>query len=437
MLSTKIFQSSLTLNKWTLRSLIRHSTASATNSLEETYFRTSEIDPANHSVNQIGRIYTVDPEVPRLFGKELNPKDNYYANNYFGPRQWVDRCSSLKETGIMVRDPAVQIINSIRHLDLEKPAVRFVLYGRPGCGKSISLSHLTHYGHSQGFITMTFSQIKKWLTKYYEIAPSTHTPGHVDHVMNSNIFLKNFKQANLWRLSSESLVTHKDYVWSAREKTPAGSPLMDIIEMGCERLAYAADALNIVIRELKLNCNDGNCKLMVVCDGVNSLFSETTLVNKDRKMWKTGPFNRGSHWIRGCVKVDECSVPRNIKKLLRNDYKNAVIVTSACSGATIKDVHDKPPPAHRWYIRMERQMVPNFSSHLPFNLLGEEGWRTFDPFVPVEVGNYSEAELDAMIDYYIERGWLGAECGDKAGRQEIHFLTGRNPGDFFKFSSSF
>eukprot|EP00493_Phyllostaurus_siculus_P006820 UN06891 len=88
---------------------------------------------------------------------------------------------------------------------------------------------------------------------------------------------------------------------------------MDIIDMGCERLAYAADALNIVIRELKLNCNNGNCKLMVVCDGVNSLFSGTTLVNKDRKMWKTGPFNRGSHWIRGCVKVDECSVPRNIK----------------------------------------------------------------------------------------------------------------------------
>ena len=135
-----------------------------------------------------------------------------------------------------------------RNLDLEKPAVRFVLYGRPGCGKSITLSHLTHFGHSQGFITMTFSQIKKWLSKYYEIAPSTRTPGHVDHVMNSSIFLKNFKQANFRVLSDPSLITHKEYVWSAREKTPAGSPLLDIIDMGCERLAYAADALNIVFR---------------------------------------------------------------------------------------------------------------------------------------------------------------------------------------------
>ena len=86
---------------------------------------------------------------------------------------------------------------------------RFVLYGRPGCGKSVTLSHLTHYAHSAGFITLTFSQIKKWLTRYYTTAPSTHNPGQVDHIMNSNIFLKNFKQANLERLSDPRLVTHK------------------------------------------------------------------------------------------------------------------------------------------------------------------------------------------------------------------------------------
>ena len=86
---------------------------------------------------------------------------------------------------------------------------RFVLYGRPGCGKSVTLSHLTHYGHSAGFITMTFSQIKKWITRYYTTAPSTFNPGQVDHVMNSNIFLKNFRQANLERLSDPGLVTHK------------------------------------------------------------------------------------------------------------------------------------------------------------------------------------------------------------------------------------
>ena len=266
----------------TVQSLIFRgcSAAPAGKSLEESYYRTSQSDPTQHNTNHLGRIYTVDPEVPKRFGKEINQKENYNANNYFGPRQWVNRCSVVKETAIMVREPAVQIINSIENYDHSKPALRFVLYGRNGCGKSLTLSHLTHYGHSAGYITMTFSQIKKWITRYYETAPSSYTPGHVDHVMNSNILLKNFKQANLERLSDPKLVTHKDYTWSVREKTLAGSPLMDVIDIGCERLAFAADAVNVLIRELKLNCSAGNCKLMVVCDGVNSLFAEQTLVHR-------------------------------------------------------------------------------------------------------------------------------------------------------------
>ena len=61
----------------------------------------------------------------------------------------------------------------------------------------------------------------------------------------------------------------------------------------------------------------------------------------------------------------------------------------------------------------------------------------FDPFLPVEVEPYTEEEMDNAISYNIERGWLGRECDSRAARQEIHFLTGRNPGDFFKFSSQF
>ena len=34
----------------------------------------------------------------------------------------------MRETGIMVREPAVQIINCVKALDLERPAVRYVVY---------------------------------------------------------------------------------------------------------------------------------------------------------------------------------------------------------------------------------------------------------------------------------------------------------------------
>ena len=35
----------------------------------------------------------------------------------------------MRETGIMVREPAVQIINCVKALDLERPAVRYVVFG--------------------------------------------------------------------------------------------------------------------------------------------------------------------------------------------------------------------------------------------------------------------------------------------------------------------
>jgi len=346
----------------------------------------------------------------------------------------VDRCSALQETAIMVREPVLHILDCIRSSDLTRPANRFMLYGKHGAGKSISLAHLTHFGHQDGFVVMSFSQIKKWLTRYYNVAPSTFTPGNIDHIGNSNIFLKNFKQANEGRL--DQCVTHREYVWSVREKTPAGSPLSDVLEVGCERLPFAADALNVLIRELKLNSSAGNCKLMVVCDGVNSLFSESTLVHREKKVMEKGNkhfLKPTGDWMRHAAKVDECSVLRNMKKLFNNDWSGGVVVGSLCVGGVV----GKTDPGHKWWVSRERNMRPITTSHLPFSLLGEEGWRTLDPFLPVEVFPYSEAETDSHISYYIEKGWMGEDCDSQAARQEIHFLTGRNPGDLFKFSPSF
>ena len=127
MISTRAFIANLKHpNRLSLDSLmvLRGCSTLAGRSLEENYYRTSQTDPTKHNINHLGRIYTVDPEIPKLFGKEINPKENYNANNYFGPRQWLDRCSVLRETAIMVRDPAVQIINCIENYDLSRPALR-------------------------------------------------------------------------------------------------------------------------------------------------------------------------------------------------------------------------------------------------------------------------------------------------------------------------
>ena len=70
----------------------------------------------------------MDPSLPKLFCKELTPKEGYFAPNYFGPRDWVDRCAKLQDTAIMVREPAVQVMECIKASDLTKSTNRYVLY---------------------------------------------------------------------------------------------------------------------------------------------------------------------------------------------------------------------------------------------------------------------------------------------------------------------
>ena len=219
-----------------------------------------------------------------------------------------------------------------------------------------------------------------------------------------------------------------------------------VVDLGIERLPFAADALNVVLRELRINSTEANCKTLVVCDGVNSLFSTSTLLNKDHTTMMKGPYGKrrtGQHprtqtpeakeWMRNLATVDECSVLKNIKKMLRNDYSGSAVVTSVDTAAIMRPKLNW----NRWWANLEKEMKPDTDSHLPFSLLGEEGWRTMDPFLPIEVLPYSEVELDSAISYYRERGWLGEHCQTAAARQEIHFLTGRVPHDFFRFSSSF
>jgi len=393
-------------------------------------YRTDVQDPRLHNSRHKGRLYTVPQEITQRFGKEINVKENSKAINYFAPREFTDRCNVFRETCLLVRDPALEILRHIENSDLNAPAIRYVLYGNTGVGKTMTMSHLIHWGHVSGYITMPFAWIKKWMTRYYEVAPSTYRPDTIDHVNNATVFMKNFKQANAEAL--ENCVTHKDYTWSVREKTEKGAPLMEVVDVACERLNFAADAMNVVMKELKLNCNDGRAKLLVCLDGVNSLFCEQTMIHRTDREWR---HDQGKYkaFQQNRAQVDECSVLRNIKKLLLNDYKNAVIVTSVDKTARVI----KQDPGHKYWETQEKDFKPDTSSHLPFSLLGQEGWELMDPFIPIEVLPYSEAELDTMIDYYMEKRYILQECGTLPGRQEIHFLTGRNPKDFFEFSNDF
>ena len=69
-------------------------------------------------------------------------------------------------------------------------------------------------------------------------------------------------------------------------------------------------------------------------------------------------------------------------------------------------------------------------------LLTKRGFETMDPFVPVEVPNYTQGELDAIMHFYAHHGWFANPAAlKKEGRAEIVFLSDSNPRELSKIAS--
>lgn len=59
----------------------------------------------------------------------------------------------------------------------------------------------------------------------------------------------------------------------------------------------------------------------------------------------------------------------------------------------------------------------------------QEGFDALNPFVPIEVCDYSDEEIDKTFDYLIERGWIQNKAYriSAQARKELIFLSAKNP----------
>jgi len=49
----------------------------------------------------------------------------------------------------------------------------------------------------------------------------------------------------------------KEYVWSKREKTEEGAPLLELVEHGMSRVKYASECVVAVVKEIKAHSTQG------------------------------------------------------------------------------------------------------------------------------------------------------------------------------------
>lgn len=342
-------------------------------------FRTRENDPACQSENHIGQYYTLpSAHVCTLFPQTL-------------PRRYQQQVKTFNEACMMVRQPALEVISYLKKADYSKPPLRYLFYGLKGSGKTMSLCHTVHFCYTQGWLVLHVPDAHLWVKNCKELLPSSYNTARFDQPLQAAEWLRTFRTTNQHFLSK--IKTKQRYVWTKREFTEEGCLLGELVDQGIARVKSSSDVVGAVMKELRLQSGQPESvfRLAVAVDGVNALWGRSTIKKEDKSP----------------VDPEELTLIYNLRKLMTNDWTGGAIITT---------------------LSQTGSLFTSKSAYLPQELLGEKGFDSMDPFIPVSVPNYSEKEFESCYLYYLDRHWLQhPQSRTEEGKKEIIFLSNRNP----------
>uniref|UniRef100_A0A0N5BPE1 Small ribosomal subunit protein mS29 n=1 Tax=Strongyloides papillosus TaxID=174720 RepID=A0A0N5BPE1_STREA len=353
-----------------------------------TFFRcimASTNEPSLIKESDIGKLYTVSSDVAAKlnFDKVL-------------PSKYIRQLNTFSECSWLIREPFFEILNKLSTVNKESSPLRFVLFGRFGTGKSITLYQLVHYAYTQKWTILNIKSVMDITRGSTETQPSTKIKGKLDTQKHAIKALELFKSQNqhVWDKLSE-LKTTKEYVWTKIDKTNAGKPITDIVEIGLSGAVSSTDCFGAFIEELKHYSTSGEIKLFVAIDDANSLYGKTNY-KKVNGVYAT---------------PDDLSMVYYIKRLLDKDWKNGAVVMIA-DEKEVKDARDT-------------LTIPLAT---PLELFGEDGYEDIVPFTGIQTRNYNDKEINVMYEYYKSKNWLmtpGAVTEN--GKNQLIYLSAFNP----------
>ncbi|KAF7272516.1 mitochondrial ribosomal protein S29 [Rhynchophorus ferrugineus] len=345
-------------------------------------FRTVQEDPLKHNSEHLAQFYTLS----------TSEKNCLFQHGGL-PKSFEIQTKTFNETSFMIREPAIEIINYLKAIDYSKPPVKFVLFGKKGTGKTLSLAHILHYAVRDNFLIVHVPWVGNWMRRPKEFSNSDIKEGFVDINIDAAAWLLHFKVQNAVLLQKPEMRLLEAVQWNSRESTAKDVPLVDLIDHGINRIKFASRCVNILAEQVKGLSKIGVCKTLVAVDGFNAFFYPNIKVYTDKKE-KVTP---------GKVTVTE-----GFLNLTKFDWHNSAIVV------TVDEL----------VIAQEDQI-----SHYPRYLLGKTGFEHLDPFVPVHVTNYTKKELISTLDYYRERRWITSYPGQD---DELYSLSAGNPYNLMK-----
>ncbi|KAL1243623.1 Small ribosomal subunit protein [Trichinella spiralis] len=232
--------------------------------------------------------------------------------------------------------------------------------------KTTTLCQALHWAYMNDFIVCHVPFARKWIHNFKEVSISTWKSGRIDMPLDAAAWLEVFKRRNEARIRALGMKTSKDYVWGARDSTKCDEPLMSVVELGIARPKFATDCVGVLLKELKLNATNEKCKLFVSVDCVNSFFTLSRVKRADKTFAEAS-----------CL-----SLVHAFKKMLKNDWNNGIVV----------------------------------------------GFELLEPFVPIHIEKYTEAEARSYIEYMIAKNWIQHEKARREeGQLELMHLSDFNP----------
>ncbi|XP_051901638.1 28S ribosomal protein S29, mitochondrial isoform X2 [Pristis pectinata] len=348
-------------------------------------FRTSQTDPGLHTEQHVGLHYT------------LSPGDLRTTFPHGFTRRFQQQIKTFGEACIMVRRPGLELVGYLKAANYSHPVIRYVIYGEKGCGKTLTLCNAVQYCAKQNWLILYVPDAYLWVKHCKELMPSTYNQARFDQPLEASTWLKNFRITNERFLAE--LKTRQKYTWSKREATEEGRPLGEVVDQGIARVKNASDVVGVLFKELKSQCLPDTYRMLVAVDGVNALWGPTTMKKEDKSQ----------------VLPSELTLIHNLRKLLSNDWAGGAMVTT---------------------LTQTGALGASQLSYLPLELLRKDGFDALDPFVPIQVTNYTQKEFESCYQYYIDRKWIQHEKAlSEEGKQELIFLSNYNPGTFDRICS--